>query len=130
MDKTYAKKLAASAMMGLSALVVTLDAQAQQPACTGSTGGVVQINGGKAGTTASTTGFFQQGFDLQCSASVLSAYNEVTAGVLAVGAVSEKGNMSFIGSSNGGGVKDSGKCATTNCANSDLTTAMGLASTL
>lgn len=129
MDKTYAKKLAGAAMLGLVALSATMDAQAVA-ACTGGTGGSVAINGGKAGTTASATGFFQMGFDLQCSANVLSAYDEVSAGILAVAAVSEKGNMKFIGSSNGGAVKDDGKCATTTCASGDRDAALATAKAL
>lgn len=130
MDKKYAKRIAAIALLSLATVAVTVQA-APVTACAG-TGGTHKINDGKTNTSPSTVGFLQQGFDMQCSMNVLASYDEVSASLFAVAGGSLKGNSTFVGSSNGGSTKAHIKCAGPNdaCIAADVTTAIGYAATM
>ncbi len=129
MDKTYAKKLAGVALLGLATIAANVQA-AEQTVCAG-TGGKFDINGGKGASTASNMGFFAQGFTAQCSNNVLASYSEESASQYLVAAGSKKGNMSFYGTSNGGGVVAFKECSGTNkeCTAGDVTAAIAEAKT-
>lgn len=95
--------------------------------CDGNTAGKSTINGG-SGTVITTPVFAKNGFDVQCSANTIVSYNEVSATGFAVAGGSRKGNQSVQGSSAGGAVTTSAKCASdAGCAHGDVTTALGVA---
>jgi hypothetical protein len=97
--------------------------------CDGATPTKVAVNGG-SGTVITTPMFAKNGFDVQCSSNTIVSYNESTATLFAVGGGSRKGNQSVQGSSAGGAVTTSAKCASTSgCAGTDTTTAVGAAIT-
>jgi hypothetical protein len=97
--------------------------------CDGSTAGKAPVNGG-SGTVIATPMFAKNGFDVQCSANTIVSYNEVSATTFAVGGGSRKGNQTVQGSSAGGAVTTSAKCASTSgCAATDVTTALAAAVT-
>lgn len=97
--------------------------------CDGATPTKVQVNGG-SGTVITTPMFAKNGFDVQCSSNTIVAYNEKSATIFAVGAGSRKGNQTVQGSSAGGAVTTSGKCASTSgCAFGDTSTALTAAET-
>lgn len=74
--------------------------------------------------------FVKTGFDVQCSANTIISYNEVSATGFAVAGGSRKGNQTVQGSSAGGAVTTSAKCASdSGCAGTDVSTALGLAVT-
>jgi|GEM_PF-3638387 len=102
MDKMYAKKLAGVALLSLAS--VSAIAQVDGTACN-TTGGTTAINGGKGATSASATGFFQMGFDFQCSQNTFVYYSEQSASLFAVTGASSKGNGVFIASTAGGSPK-------------------------
>lgn len=127
MDKTYAKQLAAVALLGLAA--ISSQAQAAELTVCAATATKTSVNGGSGATSASTTGFFQQGFSIQCSNNVFASVDEVSANLLRVAAGSQKGNQSYNGNSNGGAITTSAKCTGTNdaCTAANVTTALGAA---
>lgn len=128
MDKTYAKQLASIALLGLAA--ISSQVQAAELTVCNVAAGKTSVNGGSGATSASTTGWFQQGFDIQCSNNIFASVNEVTANLFAVASGSQKGNQTFRGNSNGGAVTVSAKCTGTNdaCTAANVTTALTAAS--
>jgi hypothetical protein len=98
--------------------------------CNGGAAVKSTVNGG-SGTVVGTPIFVKTGFDVQCSASTLVSYNEVSGTAFAVASGSMKGNQTYIGSSNGGAVTTSAKCdgANSACTAANVTTANGLATT-
>ena len=126
---------ACTATTAAAGAVVTAVGDAAAPAagqmcvCDGATPTKVQVNGG-SGTVITTPRFAKNGFDVQCSSNTIVGYNEVDATTFAVGAGSRKGNQTVQGSSAGGAVTTSGKCASASgCAAGDTTTALGAAVT-
>jgi len=127
MKKSYAKSLALCAVLGIAAI----NAQAAEVTTCAGTATKVNINGGSGATSASTTGFFRQGFAVQCSNNVLLSHDETaTNGPLVVGAGSLKGNQYFGGNSNGGAIVPKGKCNGTNdaCTTGNITSALAASS--
>jgi len=125
MKKSYAKSLALCAVLGIAA--ISTQAQAATVSNCGGTATKIDVNGGSGATTASTTGFFRQGFAVQCSNNVLLSHDETsTNGPLVVGAGSIKGNQYFGGNSNGGAIVPKGKCTGTNdaCVAADVVSAI------
>lgn len=108
----------------------TAPATGEQCVCAGGAAIKSTVNGG-SGTVVGTPIFVKTGFDVQCSASTLVSYNEVSGTAFAVASGSMKGNQTYIGSSNGGAVTTSAKCSGTNdaCTAANVTTANGLATT-
>lgn len=84
------------------------------------------VNGG-SGTVIVATGtvFLKNGFNVQCSSNTVVSYDEVSATQFVVAGGSRKGNQSVKGSTNGGGVIPSAKCAGANdaCIGTDVTAA-------
>lgn len=100
----------------------------EQCVCDGGVSGRSTVNGG-VGTVITTPLFIKSGFDVQCSASTIVSYNEVSANGFAVASGSKKGNRTFRGSSSGGGITESAVCTATGCTGADVSTANGLATT-
>jgi hypothetical protein len=94
--------------------------------CDGGAAGTSTVNGG-SGVVVQNPVFVKNGFTVQCSASTVVAYNEVSGTLFAVASGSRKGNQSFAGSSNGGAVTTSAKCSGTNdaCTGANVSTALG-----
>lgn len=119
-----------SATTGAAGAVLTAVGDAATPAagemcvCDGATPTKVAVNGG-SGTVITTPMFVKNGFDVQCSSNTIVSYNEVSATVFAVGGGSRKGNQTVQGSSAGGAVTTSAKCASANgCEFGDTTKAL------
>lgn len=111
-----------------AAMAMTVAGQAEATAgCTG-TATKLTINGGSGSTTTST--FFKQGFNPQCSNNVYLDYLENSATNLSVGSVSVKGNQRFGGNSNGGAIKAMQKCSADPCTATDSSAAATAASSL
>ncbi|MCK9379684.1 MAG: hypothetical protein M0P95_01310 [Sulfuritalea sp.] len=126
---------ACSATAAAAGAVLTTAGSATAPAageicvCDGATPTKVAVNGG-SGTVIPTPMFAKNGFDVQCSSNTIVSYNENTATLFAVGGGSRKGNQSVQGSSAGGAVTTSAKCASTSgCAFGDVSTALTAAIT-
>lgn len=126
---------ACTATTAAAGAVVTAVGSATAPAagiicvCDGATPTKVAVNGG-SGTVITTPVFAKNGFDVQCSSNTIIAYDEVSATTFAVGGGSRKGNQTVQGSSAGGAVTTSAKCASTSgCAFGDTTTALSAAVT-
>lgn len=83
-------------------------------------GGTAGAHDATAAVAAGTGKFVATAFTPKCSSNVFLAY-EQDATVFAVGAASAKGKNVFSGSTNGGGVTTTTKCAAATCATGDAT---------
>lgn len=96
-----------------SAVVATVaaSAQAQAAASTFCTAGTAAYGSTVTQSATSSTFLKQNLSNVKCSANVYLVGNDATS-YYSVGAASLKGKTTFAGSSNGGGVKSAGNCAT------------------
>jgi hypothetical protein len=117
----------AAVVGGTGSATVASTAATEYCVCDGASAGSTNTVNGGGGTVILPAGtvFVKNGFNVQCSANTVVSYDEVSATQFVVAGGSRKGNQTVKGSSNGGGVIASAKCAGTNdaCIGTDVTAA-------